>query len=167
MQSTSLRRQNAVKGCSIRASVCETATAFCRRRLVHCTNDRKREGVRSMTLYNTLRTRQFPHMHNAVSSLIACEDTIMCKGGNGLARSVLHVSKVRQRQMRQDKTQEYTLGTCHFFCAGLTLCLPLRCVKWKQKVNYRDNRTYHIPKAVIEKGIFGGCVSECEPTCIA
>ena len=45
-------------------------------------------------------------MHNAVSSLIACEDTIMCRGGNGLARSVLHVSKVTQRQTRQDKTQE-------------------------------------------------------------
>ena len=80
------------KGCSLRAYVCKAATAFCRRRLVHCTNDRKSEGVRSMKLYNTLRTRQFPHLHNAVSSLIACEDTIMCKGGNGPARSVLHVS---------------------------------------------------------------------------
>ena len=31
-------------------------------------------------------------MCNAVSSLIAWEDIVMCKGGNGLARSVLHVS---------------------------------------------------------------------------
>ena len=35
---------------------------------------------------------QFPHLHNAVSSLIACQDTIMCKGGKGLVRRVLHVS---------------------------------------------------------------------------
>ena len=88
VQSTSLRRHNAVKGCSLRASLCKAATAFSRRRLVHCTNDRKSNGVRSRKVYNTLRTRQFPHMHNAVSSLIACEDTIMCKGGNGLARIV-------------------------------------------------------------------------------
>ena len=106
VQSTSLRRHNAVKGCSLRASLCKAATAFSRRRLVHCTNDRKNKGVRSRKVYNTLRTRQFPHMHNAVSSLIACKDTLMCRGGNGLARSVLHVSKVTQRQTTQDKTQE-------------------------------------------------------------
>ena len=104
--STSPRQHNAVKGGSLRAYVSKAATALSRRRLVHCTNDRKSEGVCSMKLYNTLRTRQFPHMHNAVSSLIACEDTIMCRGGNGLARSVLHVSKVTQRQTTQDKTQE-------------------------------------------------------------
>ena len=74
------------------AQVRKDATKFGRRRLVHCTNDRKTEGVRCLKLYNTLRSRQFPHMHNAVSSLIAWEDTVMCKGGNGLARSVLHVS---------------------------------------------------------------------------
>ncbi len=85
-----------MKGCKNEQLHCPSLqrfTAFCHRRLVHCTNDRESEGVRSLKLYNTLRTRQFPHMHNAVSSLIACEDTIMCKGGNGLARSVLHVSQ--------------------------------------------------------------------------
>jgi hypothetical protein len=37
---------------------------------------------------------------------------------------------------------------CQFRFAGLTLCFPLRCVKWKQTVNYRDNRTYHIQNDV-------------------
>ena len=85
-------------------------TAFFRRTLVHCTNDRASEGVRSLKLYKTLRSRQFPHMHNAVSSLIACEDTIMCKGGNGQAQSVLHGSHYEGGhrlwgKTRQDKTK--------------------------------------------------------------
>jgi hypothetical protein len=82
----------AAKTSSYIALVCSPSLRFARRRLINCTNDRKSQGVRTSTLYNTLRTRQFPHMHNSVSSLIACEDTIMCKGGNGLVRSVLHVS---------------------------------------------------------------------------
>ncbi len=96
----------AAKTSSYIALVCSPSLRFARRMLRNCTNDRKSQGVRSSTLYNTLRTRQFPHMHNSVSSLIACEDTIMCKGGNGLARSVLHVShyKTRQNKTKQNKT---------------------------------------------------------------
>ena len=104
--STSPRRHNAVKGGILRASACKAATALSRRRLLHCTSDPKSEGVRSWKLFNTLRTRQFPHLINPVSWLLPCEDTLMCKGGNGLARSVCHVSKVRQMQTRQDKTHE-------------------------------------------------------------
>ncbi len=85
-------QRRAAKTSSYIALVCSPSLRFARRRLINCTNDRKSEGVRSFKLYNTLRPRQFPHLHNAVSSLIACEDITMCKGGNGLARSMFHVS---------------------------------------------------------------------------
>jgi hypothetical protein len=67
------------------ALVCCPSFRFARRRLIKkVQNDLKSQGVRS--------SRQFPHVHNLVSSLIPCEETKMCKGRNCLARIVFHVS---------------------------------------------------------------------------